>query len=446
MSLVHRCAVLLCWFSALAPAAALRAEDAPAKPNIVVIFTDDQGYGDLGCYGATDYKTPRIDELAEQGTRFTSFYAQIVCGPSRSALLTGRYPIHSLGWSMPASEVTIAELLQKAGYRTACFGKWDVSNRAAILDRMPVAQGFDYYFGPLGANDNGRVKFHENNEPAGGTGDMGSLTELYTDKAIEFVEQSAEEPFFLYLAHTMVHSVIGASDEFRGKSDGELYGDTMQELDFNVGRLLDTLDRRKLSDRTLVIFTSDNGPWSNIEKRLRQVHDGQLASGSPGPLRGAKGSTYEGGLRVPCIVRWPGQVPAGRESDAVFATIDFLPTFCKLTGAELPTNRHLDGVDQTALLMGESEEGARDEYFYFCRGEMHAYRHGKWKLILPDRKEFYGYVKDRGSSDIELYDLESDIGESNNVADQHPEVVRKMLEAARAYEMPKVPYDPRIRT
>lgn len=411
---------------------------------MVIIFTDDQGYGDLGCFGATDLKTPRIDQLAEQGTRFTSFYAQVVCGPSRSALLTGRYPIHSLGWSMPASEVTIAELLQPSGYRTGCIGKWDVSNRAAVRERMPLAQGFDYYFGPLGANDNGKVAFHENNTPAGKTDDMGSLTGLYTDKAIEFVEQNADEPFLLYLAHTMVHSVVGASDDFRGKSEGGLYGDAIEEIDFHTGRLLDALDRLGLTERTMVVFTSDNGPWCNMQDRLRQRHNGQVAWGSPGPLRGGKGSTYEGGLRVPCIVRWPGHVPAGRESDAVFATIDLLPTICSLAGVEPPADRKLDGVDQSTLLTGEAEQGARDEYYYFCRGEMHAYRRGKWKLILPNRKEFYGYVKDRGTNKVELYDLEADIGESQNVAQQHHDVVEAMLETARAYEMPSEPFDPRI--
>lgn len=221
--------VLVLLFAVLAKPAI--ADQPETRPNFVVIFTDDQGYGDLGCYGSKTIRTPKIDQLARDGTRFTSFYAQIVCGPSRSALLTGRYPVRSLGWSMPASEITIAELLQKAGYRTGCIGKWDVSNRAAIMERMPNAQGFDYYFGTLGANDNGRVTFHENNQRGDQTGDMASLTGLYTDKSIEFLTQNKDKPFFLYLAHTMVHSVIDASKEFKGKSKGGLYGDTVEELD-----------------------------------------------------------------------------------------------------------------------------------------------------------------------------------------------------------------------
>ncbi len=184
-----------------------------AKPNIVVIFTDDQGYGDLSCFGSTTIRTPRIDSLAVDGTKFTNFYAQVVCGPSRSALLTGRYPHRSLGWSMPGSEVTIAELLKETGYRTGCIGKWDVSNRSAIIDRMPNAQGFDYYYGTMGANDNGHVAFHENNERVGETKDMASLTRLYTDKGIAFVRENKDRPFFIYLAHTMAHSVIDASPE-----------------------------------------------------------------------------------------------------------------------------------------------------------------------------------------------------------------------------------------
>jgi arylsulfatase A-like enzyme len=419
------------------------AQDA-LRPNLLIIFTDDQGYGDLGCYGAKGFRTPRIDHLAQEGTRFTSFYAQIVCGPSRSALLSGRYPVRSLGWSMPASEITLGEVLRDAGYRTGCIGKWDVSNRAAIADRMPNAQGFDDYYGTLGANDNGKVRLHENDRDLGVTDDMASLTRTYTDKAINFLEQNQDRPFLLYVAHTMVHSVIDASPEFRGNSRGGLYGDTMEELDFHVGRLLDALDRLKLAENTLVVFASDNGPWSNHQESLRARHNGEVAWGSAGPLRSAKGSTYEGGLRVPCIVRWPGKVPAGRTSDAIFATIDFLPTFCRLAGAPLPADRVIDGVDQTELLLGKTDDGARRDYHYFCQGELQAFRHENWKLILPDRKKFYGYVKDRGGQSAELYDLDADVGETTDVAAKHPEIVQRLLREARALPVPQVPYDPRI--
>ena len=188
------------------------------RPNFVIVFTDDQGYGDLGCYGSKTIRSPRLDQLAKEGTRFTSFYAQVVCGPSRSALLTSRYPIRSRGWSMPASEITMAELLKTAGYTTGCIGKWDVSNRRPFIKRMPNAQGFDYYWGTLGANDNGSVRFHHNNKALGVTRDMASLTRTYTDKGIEFLKKNKDKPFLLYLAHTMVHSVIDASPKFKGKS------------------------------------------------------------------------------------------------------------------------------------------------------------------------------------------------------------------------------------
>ncbi len=417
---------------------------AAPMPNIVIVFTDDQGYGDLGCYGAKTFRTPRIDKLAEEGTKFTSFYAQIVCGPSRSALLTGRYPVRSGGWSMPASEITLAELMQKAGYKTGCIGKWDVSNRAAIKERMPNAKGFDYYWGTLGANDGGKVVFHENNERAGESRDMASLTRLYTDKAIGFLKQNKDKPFLLYVAHTMVHSIIDASPKFRGRSKGGLYGDTMEELDYETGRILDAIDDLGLRDNTLFIFTTDNGPWSNMADILRPRHKGEIAWGSSGALREAKGSTYEGGLRVPCLVRWPGKVPAGRVSDAIFATIDFLPTFATLAGFTVPKDRIIDGVDQTNLLLGKSETGARNNYFYFCQGEMHGVRKGPWKLILPNRTKFYGYVDDCGSNEVELYHVTTDIGEKQNVAKTNPAVVKELTALAKSFQMPEKTFEHRI--
>ena len=212
---------------------------AAERPNILIIFTDDQGYGDLASYGSEILKTPRLDQLAQEGTRFTSFYAQPVCGPSRSALLTGRYPIRSQGWSMPSNEITFAELLQPAGYQTACIGKWDVSNRRAIIERMPNAQGFEYYFGPLGANDGGIVQFHESNDAAGETRDMASLTRLYTDKAIDYLEsrRNPEKPFLLYLSHTMMHTNIAASPSFKWTSEGGLYGDVVEEFDYETVKI-----------------------------------------------------------------------------------------------------------------------------------------------------------------------------------------------------------------
>ncbi|MEM8668445.1 MAG: sulfatase [Planctomycetota bacterium] len=395
------------------------------RPNILIIFTDDQGYADLGCYGSETNKTPRLDQLAQQGTRFTSFYSQTVCGPSRSALLTGRQPLRSKGWGMPASEITFAELIRDAGYQTACIGKWDVSNRKAIVERMPNAQGFDYYFGTLGANDNGTVRFHENNEAAGTTKDMGSLTTLYTDKAIGYLKEQRDpaKPFVLYVAHTMMHTIIDASDRFRGRSEGGLYGDVVEEFDFETGRLLDTLDELKLTDNTLVIYTSDNGPWNQDKytKKKKGHPEDSVFWGNAGSLRNGKGSPYEGGYRLPCIVRWPGKVPAGRVSDAIFATIDFLPTFANLAGFDVPSDRQIDGVDQTQLLLGKSDTGR--EFFYFQDAGV---RQGKWKF-LRSNAHFYGYaVESNRDPTDELYNLDTDLGEQNNLADRYPKRVAEL--------------------
>ena len=407
--------------------------NAAERPNIVIIFTDDQGYGDLACYGNKKNKTPRLDQLAKEGTLFTSFYTQTVCGPSRSALLTGRQPIRSKGWGMPAEEITFAELIRKVGYQTACIGKWDVSNRKAIIPRMPNAQGFDYFYGALGANDNGTVHFHENNEAAGSTKDMGGLTTLYTDKAIDFLKskRDKEKPFVLYLAHTMMHTIIDASERFRGKSKGGLYGDVVEEFDYETGRLLDVLDELKLRENTLVIYTSDNGPWNQdrYTKRKKGHPVGSIFWGEAGPLRNGKGSPYEGGYRLPCIVRWPGKVPAERSSDAIFATIDFLPTFANLCGFDVPKDRRIDGIDQTKLLLGKTKSGRKD--FYFNKA---GYRLGKWKYLKPNA-HFHGYAVEETRKKVdELYDLEADLGERNNLAEKHPEIVAKLKARMEAAE------------
>jgi len=415
----------------------LQAVEQRRRPNFVIIFTDDQGYGDLACYGSKTIRSPRLDKLAKEGTRFTDFYAQPVCGPSRSALLTGRYPVRSQGWSMPGSEITFGELLKTVGYTTGCIGKWDVSNRQDIKGRVPNDQGFDYYWGTLGANDNGTVRLFDNRDPIGVDRDMAGLTRRYTEKGIEFLKANKDRPFMLYLAHTMAHSVVDATAEFKGESKGGLYDDVIEELDYHAGRLLDAIDELGLRDNTLVIFTTDNGPWNNMQAPLRKKHNGAVAWGSSGPLREGKGSTWEGGVRVPCIIRWPGHVPAARVSDAIFSTVDFMPTFAALAGYEVPKDRIIDGVDQTALLLGKSEKGARDHLYYLCRNELHGVRKGKWKLLVANRKNYYGYVKDRGSSETELYNLESDIGEKRNLAGQHPEIVSEMLELIKAFQWPK---------
>ena len=296
---------------------------------------------------------------------------------------------------------------------------------------MPNAQGFDYYFGTLGANDGGRVAFHENNEKAGRTRDMGSLTRLYTDKAIEYIKNKRDKsrPFVLYVAHTMMHTIIDASSRFKGKSKGSLYGDVVEEFDYETGRLLDVLDELGLRENTLVIYTTDNGPWNQpaYYKRKKGHPKGSIFWGDAGPLRNGKGSCYEGGYRVPCIVRWPGKVPAGKVSDALFATIDFMPTFANLAGYNVPADRTIDGVDQTELLLGKSGKG-RDTFLY----GRNAIRRGKWKYLKAEHR-VPGYARDRNREKVEeLYDLESDIGETASLAAKHPEKVTELKAVMKA--------------
>ena len=397
------------------------------RPNVVIIFTDDQGYGDLACYGNKKNKTPRLDQLASEGIMFTSFYSQTVCGPSRSALLTGRHPIRSGGWSMPASEITFSELMRDSGYQTACIGKWDVSNRKAIKERMPNAKGFDYYFGPLGANDDGVVSIHENNNPSVVIKEMSSLVKLYTEKSIQFLRQKRDpgKPFLLYLSHTMMHTIIDASEKFKGKSKGGLYGDVVEEFDFETGRLLDVLDELKLTQNTMVIYTSDNGPWNQDKytKHKKGHPKESIFWGDSGPLRNGKGSCYEGGYRLPCIIKWPKKIKPGVISDAIFATIDFMPTFSNVCGFDLPKDIHIDGIDQTELLTGKRKTGR--DFFYFDKAGV---RKGKWKYIKANA-HFYGYaVEDNRKKNDELYNLEIDIGETNNLAKKFPEKVAELKE------------------
>jgi arylsulfatase A-like enzyme len=404
-----------------------------ARPNILIIFTDDQGYADIGCYGNKKNKTPRLDGLAKEGTRFTSFYSQTVCGPSRSALLTGRQPIRSKGWSMPATETTFAELMRESGYQTACIGKWDVSNRKPIPERMPNSKGFDYYFGPLGANDGGTVAIHENNKPALVTKKMGDLIKLYTNKSINYLKEvrDPKKPFLLYLAHTMMHTIIDASPNFRGKSEGGLYGDVVEEFDHETGRLLDAVDELGLKQNTLIIYTSDNGPWNQNKYTMKKNGHpkGSVFWGESGPLRNGKGSCYEGGYRLPCIVRWPGKIPADHVSDAIFATIDFMPTFANLCGFKIPNDRHIDGIDQTDLLFGKRTKGR--DYFYFNNAGI---RQGKWKYLKANA-HFHGYaIEDKRIKTEELYDLENDLGETKNLASQFPEKAAKLKALMQSIE------------
>ena len=413
------------------------------RPNILIIFTDDQGYADLGCFGSKENQTPVLNKLAREGTKFTSFYAQPVCGPSRSALLTGRYPVRSKGWSMPGSEVTFAEILKETGYQTACVGKWDVSNRKAIIDRMPNAQGFDYYFGALGANDAGKVTLHSNKDLVETTNDMAGLTRLYTNKAIDYLEnqRDPEKPFIVYLAHTMMHTIIDASPEFKEKTGDNLYRAVVEEFDYETGRLLDTLDRLGLRENTLVIYTSDNGPWNQPKyyENKKGHPENSIFWGDAGSFRDGKASIYEGGSHVPCIMRWPGKIAAGKTNDGLMATIDLLPTFASLTGAKVPDDRAIDGVNQLNFILGNSKS-ARKTYLYnpgsasvqstILQGN--AIREGDWKLISP--LKVMNFLEDGGSGNWELYNLKKDIGEKKNLADQYPEKVERLKRLLKSSE------------
>ncbi len=395
----------------------------PDKPNFIIIFTDDQGYNDVGCFGAKTIKTPRLDQMASEGLKLTSFYSQPVCGPARAALMTGCYPprVNRGGWNVSSEEITIAEVLKYAGYSTGCIGKWDISGRKFKPGMVPNDQGFDYYFGTLGANDRGSVTLWRNKEQLRKTDDMASLTGMYTDEAIRFIEQSKNKPFFLYVAHTMPHVKIDASEKFRGQSSGGLYGDVIEEIDWNVGRIIDMLRAQQLDKNTIVLFTSDNGPW---------LSKGNMG-GSALPLRNGKGSSWEGGFRVPCIMWGPGWIPAGIESNELMATLDIMPTFAELARVKVPTDRVIDGCDQSDFITGKTSKSTRDIFYYYIRNNLHAVRQGKWKLALPSRKEFFRYAKDKLQVITpELYDLESNISEKQNVAHKHPDIVNQLLKLA----------------
>ncbi len=410
------------------------------RPNILIIFTDDQGYADLGCFGSTTNKTPNFDNLAAQGTIFNEFYAQHVSGPSRSALMTGRYPLRSMAKNMPAEEVTIAEALRDVGYQTGCIGKWELSSRQEIVERMPLAQGFDYYYGTLGANDGGQAQMYSGNEKERIITDMSEFSKSYTNKAIEFLEgRDEEKPFFLYIAHTMLHSMVGASEEFLGKSGRGLYGDAVEELDYETGRLLDKLDELGLRENTLIIYTTDNGPWCQPKYQKRVVSrypKGEIYWGDPGILRDGKGSVYEGGSRVPCIMSWSGKIPEGVRKNGVMSTLDLMPTFANLCGFEMRDDVKIDGVDQTKFITSAKKKSARETFCYLqvtvigqVRNEdFLAIRDSKWKLLMAGRKpeKAHSFLADFGTNDYELYDLENDPSESVDLAAKYPKVVERL--------------------
>lgn len=388
-------------------------------PNIVLIFCDDLGYGDLGCYGSR-IRTPNLDWLASEGTRFTQFYsANPVCSPSRAALLTGRYPTR-VGVprvlfprdkeGLDLSEQTIASLLKPRGYKTMCIGKWHLGHTPAYL---PTSRGFDEYFGIPYSNDmDPRLLLH-NTETLEPQATLETLTPRYTEQAVRFIERSAGSPFFLYMPHTYPHIPLAASERFRGKSPLGIYGDVVEELDWSVGQVLDTLKRRGLDRDTLVLFSSDNGPWFQ---------------GSPGLLRGRKGETFEGGVREPFLARWTGKIPAGKISNGLAGTIDLLPTIARLAGASLP-EKPVDGVDIWPLLTGKQASLEREVMLYFDNWNVQCARWKQWKLHFARyNSSAYSPAPPGGRINLplakpELYDLENDPNESYDVAAQHSDIV-----------------------
>lgn len=444
--------------------AAILGSDATAEqPNFVIIFTDDQGYQDVGCFGSPDIRTPRLDAMAADGMKFTSFYAQPICGPSRAALMTGCYPmrvaerghtkqVHPI---LHEDEITIAEVLKTKGYATACFGKWDLAKHSQsdfFMDLFPTRQGFDYFYGTPTSNDR-TANLYRNEELIEPATDMATLTQRYTDEAIAFIKKNQDQPFFVYIPHSMPHTRLDASPKFKGKSRRGLYGDVIEEIDFNVGRVLDTLNELNLAENTYVLFTSDNGPWLIKNKDHADGHLPGDHGGSAGPLRSGKVSTFEGGVRVPAILWAPGRAPAGTVCDLVATTMDVMPTFAALAGAEVPSDRAIDGEDIRHLFHGEFDKANPDKaYFYYLRVHLQAVRQGKWKLHLPREKEPIGVApfsrnthiapEDRvGFEEPFLVDLENDLGETTNLAAENPQVVEKLLGLAETMRKDLGDYD-----
>lgn len=416
-------------------------------PNVVIIVADDLGFGDLGCYGRNDIATPRLDQMAREGARMSDFYvAQAVCSASRVALLTGCYPnrLGILGALGPASKIgihpeeqTLAELLRSRGYATAAYGKWHLGGQAPCLAR---SNGFDEFFGLPYSND--MWPKHPTNRSfpdlplldgeriAGLNPDQNNLTRWYTEHALDFIRSHKQTPFFLYLAHSMPHVPLHVSDAWRGRSMQGLYGDVIQEIDNSVGRILDEIKTLGMDERTLVIFTSDNGPWLSYGNH----------AGSAGALREGKGTSFEGGVRVPAIFRWPGRIPAARVSCEPAMTIDLVPTIARLANVPLDADRKIDGLDIWELLSGTPGATSPHEalYFYWDR-ELQAVRSGPWKLHFPHafrtlagepgRDGVPGDYVER-SIGLSLFNLMDDVGEQHNLADEHPDIVRRIMELA----------------
>lgn len=425
----------------------------PSRPNFIIIFTDDQGYGDLGCYGHPTISTPNIDRMAHEGQRWTSFYSSAnVCTPSRAGLLTGRYAIRSGMCSdrrrvlfpdsdggLPQDEVTIAELLKGAGYRTAAIGKWHLGH---LPQYLPTHHGFDTYFGIPYSNDmdlvaglpgqqsvrNPKVEYFNvplmrNEEIVERPADQNTITKRYTEEAVKFINENKKRPFFLYLAHNLPHVPLFASNEFRGRSKRGLYGDVIEEIDWSVGRILETLRKQKLDKNTIVIFTSDNGPWA--------LYDEQ--GGSAGHLFGAKGTGYEGGQRVPAVFWGPGRIRPGVISD-MGSTLDILPTITRIAGIDLPSGRKLDGYDLSGVLF-KGEPSPRKEMFFYHGTKIFAARQGDYKLHFYENNPIGYPGRMRELDTLRLFNLSHDPSERFDIASDHPEIIEAIKELTRLHRL-----------
>lgn len=439
------------WLSGSSFASAQDKAPRPAKtkPNVIIIFADDLGYGDLTCYGHPTIRTPNLDRMAAEGMRFTSFYvAASVCTPSRAGLLTGRYPVRSgmtsskrrvlfpdSGGGLPASEITIAEVLKSIGYATACIGKWHLGHLPQFL---PTTQGFDYYYGIPYSNDmdriantpKGRNIFWEpkieywnvpimrNTKVIERPADQHTITKRYTEETIKFIKKNKGNPFFIYMAHNMPHIPLFASKNFQGTSKRGLYGDVVEEIDWSVGQILATLKEEGIDDNTIVIFTSDNGPWL-----VFGTH-----GGSAGLLREGKGSTWEGGMRVPGIMRWPGQIKGGQVTSEMASTLDLLPTIAKIAGGKTPTDRVIDGYDLSPLLFNKGPSPRKSMMFY--RGtELFAVRHGPHKAHFITQPGYGGGKKEVHETPL-VFNVEIDPSEKQNVAKDNAKVIEEIRKLA----------------
>lgn len=435
--------------SGCAPPANTRSSDAPsekaasrgAPPNIIILLADDLGYGDLGSYGHPTIRTPNIDRLAAAGARFTSYYAGApACTPARAALLTGRYAVRvglpgvlmpESGEGLPPSEITIAEALKERGYRTMAVGKWHLGH--ALPEHLPTAHGFDDYFGLPYSNDMIRpwvqtdvpLRMYGAAGPIEGEVDQTTLTTSYSERAVQFVRESAEEPFLLYLAYSMPHLPIHPAPEREGQSRAGRYGDVIETLDWSVGLILDALEELGIADDTIVVFTSDNGPWLHLPDRMLQDGNMPWHAGSAGLLRGSKGTTYEGGVRVPAIIRWPSEVAPGQVIAELATAMDLLPTMLSAAGESVPEDRVMDGQSLLPLLAGQSSPPDRT-FFYFRGSILEGVREGKWKYRLSRQTDSLELIPEGTEPVPELYHLELDPSERYNVASQHPDVVVRL--------------------